>query len=434
MQAKQNQKNKISNTIHVIGITAAGLEELSLSLQKLILSSKKIAAPQRILEAIPQWWIKSNKGEPLPELINSDKPKELIQWLNKQSSQTIVLSSGDPLWFGIGRCLIEAVPPHRLVFHPCTSSLQLAFARIGRSWQDATWLSLHGRQPSPLAKRLKERPKALAVLTDPSRGGAEEVRQYLRSSGLEKSYSFWICERLGHPQERIQRLMPIDPLPTDLHPLHLVILIAEKIQPPNPENLPLFGLEDGIYLQHADRPGLMTKREIRIQLIADLELPERGVIWDVCAGVGSVGLEAIRLRPKLRLLAIEKRVGASALIKANAKRLLVEPDAILESEALKTLTEMDIQENLSVPDRVILGGGGLHRKKLLEIVIKRLKNGGIIVVPLVTLEAASELTIIFKKADCAFSISQHQSSRGVPLQDGTRLSPMNPIFILKGKF
>ena len=80
--------------------------------------------------------------------------------------------------------------------------------------------------------------------------------------------------------------------------LLLVLLIAED--PPLPERLPLFGLEDGVFLQHPDRPGLMTKREIRLQLLAELELPADGVIWDLGAGTGSVGLEALRLRPRLR--------------------------------------------------------------------------------------------------------------------------------------
>ena len=55
----------------------------------------------------------------------------------------------------------------------------------------------------------------------------------------------------------------------------------------------------------------MTKREVRIQLLADLDLPATGVLWDVGAGVGSVGLEALRLRPRLRLWALERRLGAS---------------------------------------------------------------------------------------------------------------------------
>ena len=433
MQTKKKQHNPNLNPIHVIGTNASGLEELPLFLQNLIHSTKKIAAPTRILKTIPTWWSKSNKGAPLPELFISDHPKELIEWLNSQNSHTVVLSSGDPLWFGIGRCLIESLPKGRLIFHPCTSSLQLAFARLGRPWQDATWISLHGRDPSPLAKRLKERPKALVILTDPLRGGAKEVRDYLRASGLEKSYEFWIFERLGHPQERIQRLLPKDELNDDLDPLHLVILLEKNDQlKPEPKKLPLFGIEDGVYLQHDDRPGLMTKREVRIQLIADLELPEEGVIWDICAGVGSIGLEAIRIRPKLQLVAIEKRSGAYKLIKENAKRLLVKPVSILEAEALEVLTTLNIKKDLCSPDRVILGGGGSKRKKLLEEILKRLTPSGIVVIPLATLEAVSELTYVLKDAGCKLSISQHQVSRGVPLSLGTRLAPMNPVFILKG--
>ena len=84
-------------------------------------------------------------------------------------------------------------------------------------------------------------------------------------------------------------------------------ILEEKILSHIDKNTPLFGLDDGVYLQHEDHPGLMTKREIRVQLIADLEPPENGVIWDICSGVGTVGLETLRLRPKLKLLSIENQ-------------------------------------------------------------------------------------------------------------------------------
>ena len=80
-------------------------------------------------------------------------------------------------------------------------------------------------------------------------------------------------------------------------------------------------LDYGLFLQHDDRPGLMTKREVRVQVLADLELPARGVLWDLGAGVGSIGLEALRLRPSLALWALERRGGSAALIAANAERL-----------------------------------------------------------------------------------------------------------------
>ena len=224
----------------------------------------------------------------------------------------------------------------------------------------------------------------------------------------------------------MQKLAPTDAIPNDLNPLHLVVLLAEPAADPIPDQLPLFGIEDGVYLQHDDRPGLMTKREVRIQLLADLDLPAAGVLWDLGAGTGSVGLEALRLQPQLQLMAVERRSGGSRLIQANARRLGVQPAAVLEGDALSVL------EQLPDPDRVLLGGGGRQRTALLKKVITRLKPGGAVVIPLATLEALAELRPLLELADLQLQISQQQAWRGQPLAEGTRLAPMNPVLILKG--
>ena len=414
----------------VIGTDAGGLASLPPAAEQLLCSAGAIAAPQRLLDHLPQWWSDHPGGDrPLPLLQASDRPDALISWLRSQSSPVVILASGDPLWFGIGRRLLQAFPAERLNFHPAPCSMQLAFARIGRPWQDATWVSLHGRSPEALANTLQSRPAALAVLTDPGQGGAATVRQILRSSGLEASYAVWLCENLGHRDERVMRLASHAPLPPDLQPLLLVLLIAED--PPLPERLPLFGLEDGVFLQHPDRPGLMTKREIRLQLLAELELPADGVIWDLGAGTGSVGLEALRLRPRLQLLAIERRGGGAALIEANAQRLGVQPAAVLEVDALTALNA-DLPPALACPDRVLLGGGGRDRIALLQTLLPRLTDGGIVVIPLATLEALSDLRTVLETGGLTTRISQLQAWRGLPLGDGTRLAPMNPTLILKG--
>ena len=93
----------------------------------------------------------------------------------------------------------------------------------------------------------------------------------------------------------------------------------------------------------------MTKREVLLQLLADLELPADGVIWDLGAGTGSVGLEALRLRPRLQLLAIERRGGGAALIEANAERLGVQPAAVLETDALTALNTQICPQHWPAP-------------------------------------------------------------------------------------
>ena len=423
--------------IEVIGTDAGGLPGLPAAEQNLVRRAQLLVAPQRLLGPLQPWWRAEQEAGRIPwatdcpEALASDRPEQIQAPLAEalaRGRRAVVLASGDPLWFGIGRLLLQRFGVGVLRFHPAPSSMQLAFARIGRPWQDASWISLHGRDPEPLAAALQKRPAALAVLTDPSRGGVEEVRRILASSGLEASYALWLCERLGHPAERVQRLAPAVALPADTDPLHLVVLVAEAPAPvADPGALPLFGLEDGMFLQHGDRPGLMTKREVRIQLLAELALPERGVLWDLGAGVGSVGLEALRLRPALQGWFLEQRGGSAGLIRANAERLGVVPAGVLEGRAPETL------DQLPDPDRVLLGGGGRERAAVLAAVLGRLRPGGAVVIPLATLEALAELRPLLEQAGLAVAVAQHQAWRGAPLADGTRLAPLNPVLILKGQ-
>ena len=414
--------------IDVIGTDAGAPASLPAPQQTLLRAATVIAAPQRLQAALQDWL-----GDAKPELISSDDPRALVDSLQSRAADqaVVVLASGDPLWFGLGRILCDRIGAERLRFHPAPTSLQLAFSRIGRPWQDADWVSLHGRDPEILASTLQKRPAALAVLTDPNQGGAITVQQILRSSGLEASTDLWLCENLGHPDERVQLIAPHAALPTDLHPLLIALLIAREPAAPDPHQLPLFGLDDGLYLQHSDHPGLMTKREVRIQLLAELALPPQGVLWDLGAGTGSVGLEALRLRPGLQLLAVERRAGGAQLIQRNAQRLGVSPAAVLEADAT-TVLNGGLPSQLSQPDRVLLGGGGAQRERLLQEVLTRLRCGGVVVIPLASIEALASVRPLLENAGLAVRVQQLQAWRGQPLGDGTRLAPMNPTLIVTG--
>ena len=414
--------------IDVIGTDAGAPASLPAPQQTLLRAAAVIAAPQRLQAALQDWL-----EDALPELISSDHPRALVDNLQSRAADqaVVVLASGDPLWFGLGRILCDRIGAERLRCHPAPTSLQLAFSRIGRPWQDADWVSLHGRDPEILASTLQKRPAALAVLTDPNQGGAITVQQMLRSSGLEASTDLWLCENLGHPDERVQLIAPNAALPTDLQPLLIALLIAREPAAPDPQQLPLFGLDDGLYLQHSDHPGLMTKREVRIQLLAELALPPQGVLWDLGAGTGSVGLEALRLRPGLQLLAVERRAGGAQLIQRNAQRLGVSPAAVLEADAT-TVLNGGLPSQLSQPDRVLLGGGGAQRERLLQEVLTRLRCGGVVVIPLASIEALASVRPLLENAGLAVRVQQLQAWRGQPLGDGTRLAPMNPTLIVTG--
>ena len=422
-----------SKQIHVIGIDTSSAESFFEAKKNPIFKAERITGPQRILDSFKNWLKDKNIKNHKFEFISTDKLTSFIDLLKKEEKKTIVFSGGDPLWFGIGRLLIQNFPLSKLYFEPAATSFQLAFSRLGKPWQNTKWISLHGRDQLPFEKAIKKLPSSLVVLPDSNRGGAKEVYQLLHSIGLEGKYEFWTFERLGYQNERIKKINSIEDFPKDIDPLHLVILF-KKLEPPiQSKDLPLFGIDDSVFLQNSDCPGLMTKREVRVQLLAELNLPKQGVIWDIGSGVGSIGLEALRISPNLKLLSIDKRVGSKNIIKENAIRIGVRPSLIIEDEALNIFKENKITPNLLHPDRVIIGGGGSSSNLILEKVLRLINSPCIIVIPLISLKSISKLESILKPKVHKLSISQHQSYRGVSIGEDIRLSPLNPVFILKGE-
>ncbi len=422
----------MTKKIHVIGIDTSNVELCFESKKKQILKVDRIAGPKRILDSF-KTWLNKNKVNYKGDLISTDKLNNFIAVLKKEEKKTIIFSGGDPLWYGIGRLLVQNFPLSKLYFDPAPASFQIAFSRLAKPWQDTSWISLHGRDPHPFEKAIKKLPSSLVVLTDTSRGGAREVYQLLHSLELDGKYEFWTFERLGYENERIIKIKSIEDFPTDLDPLHLVILFKKIEVIKSPEELPLFGINDSVFLQNLDCPGLMTKKEIRVQILAELNLPKEGIIWDIGSGVGSIGLEALRISPNLKLVSIDKKIGSKHIINENAKRLGVSPSLVIEDEALNILKENKIKHSLSCPDRVIVGGGGSSSHLIIEEVLKKTNGFCILVVPLISLKSLSILESFLKPRLHKLSISQHQSYRGLSIGNDIRLSPLNPVFILKGE-
>ena len=127
--------------IDVFGTDAGAPASLPTPQQTLLRAATVIAAPQRLQAALQDWL-----GDAKTELICSDDPRALVDSLqSKATDQTVVvLASGDPLWFGLGRILCDRIGAERLRFHPAPTSLQLAFSRIGRPWHCLLYTS-----PSP---------------------------------------------------------------------------------------------------------------------------------------------------------------------------------------------------------------------------------------------------------------------------------------------
>ena len=95
---------KINRKIHVIGINSFKFEDLPSKLQTLFLETVNIAVPNTYFEKIKSW--SKNNLEKRQLFFSSQSNIELINWLRSQKNDVVLISRGDPLWFGIGRILL----------------------------------------------------------------------------------------------------------------------------------------------------------------------------------------------------------------------------------------------------------------------------------------------------------------------------------------
>ena len=431
-------------SIHVVGIGLDGEKGLVEAVRQLVGSATVLVGSDRHLSYFPHHRAKRIVLRDFTAAI------EEIRHHLAGSETIVVLVTGDPLFFGLGRLLLAELPPEQLTFHPHLSSVQLAFNRLKVPWQDARVISAHGRSVDELIQVLQQGVDKIAVLTDGT-NTPNAIARLLLALDLPSSYSFWVCENLGGDDERIQCFSP-ETLCRDViynvcgrdviynvstiainnvstfAPLNVVVLIRQSEQAQQSDldltNLPQLGLSDRLFLSFSDRPGLMTKREIRLLVLGELALKPGQIIWDIGAGTGSVSIEIARLFPTSKVYAIEKTAAGNALISQNCRRFQVENVFSIHGTAPEILSD------LPNPDRIFIGGSGGNLTQILAA-CSRLTPGGVLVLALATLEHLNTaLSWLKEHENWHCQLLQVQLSRSVPVAQLTRFAPLNPVTIV----
>jgi precorrin-6Y C5,15-methyltransferase (decarboxylating) CbiT subunit len=140
----------------------------------------------------------------------------------------------------------------------------------------------------------------------------------------------------------------------------------------------MLGISDEEFLR-GDVP--MTKREVRIVTIANAQLAEDAVVYDIGAGTGSLTIEAAAQVPHGHVYAIERKDEAVKLIRANLAHFGVEERVtVLAKEA------PDGIEKLPPCDAVLIGGSGSHLAAILDAADEKLRPGGRIALNFITVQ------------------------------------------------
>ncbi|MES2201239.1 MAG: precorrin-6y C5,15-methyltransferase (decarboxylating) subunit CbiE [candidate division FCPU426 bacterium] len=409
------------NKVIVLGISDAGPQALPEAARTLIAKATLIVGGERHLG-----FVKDHKAEKLTLKGNlKEVALRLEQELNKPDSRPLILASGDPLFYGIGRFLAEKLGAEKLQIHPAPSSMQLAFARAGLSWQDADLISVHGREIESLGAA---RPGStrLGIFTD-AHNDPSACALFLLASGWPTDAKAWVCENLEGADEKVTACA-LGELPGKKFG-ELNVVVVDRPAPSSLRTEYLMGLDDALFAQRKPEKGLITRAEIRLLSVSKLRLFPGAKVWDIGAATGSVAIEAARLSRSGRVWAVEKNEEDCANIRENATRFGLPQLKVLHGAAPAVLAQIP---EADAPDAVFVGGSSGKMSEILDLCATRLVSGGSIVVNTVTLENGAEALEWYKGSGFDWDCMQVQVSRRKPILDLNRFEALNPVTIFWG--
>ncbi len=362
-----------STVIHIIGLGVSHCAQLSKEARMALQQSDWVIGSERQMEVVKRY-LHTQHPMVLPAL--PELEKQLDELMQQPDKTIAVLASGDSLYYGIGRWLVQRYSKNCLRFYPAVSSIQAACHRLGIAQEDIEVVSLHGRPVESIRRYLKN-DCILLILTD-KHSSPQRLAQECQEAGFCDA-QLTICQALGYPNERIDqyRVNELIECERGFDPLHVTLIETGRSVGYRPE---FPGFPDELFhTEDISDTVMITKREVRLNVLSLIAPANHDVIWDIGAGCGSVSVELAFWNKRCKVFAIEQHPERIKSLDTNRKRFGV----------LKNLTPVagrapGILDELPPPDKVFIGGSDGELGDLLTTVWAALQKGGVLVASAVT--------------------------------------------------
>lgn len=403
--------------IHIIGIGDDGVDGVTALARRLIEDADLLIGAEHTLARVP-----TARGERL--VVGAQLEPVTRRLLAPSEQRIVVLGSGDPLFYGLARYLCEKLGKDRFEVVPHVSSMQLAFARVKESWEEAYLTNLASHSLEHVLERIRIAEKVGLFTTESC--PPKVVAQALVDRSIDY-FRGYVCENLGSPDERVTQGSPKELAGLDFAPLNVMILVRIPGAPDRPSDRigkRLFGNPDESFLQSKPKKGLLTPSEVRSLALAEMDLGPRAVVWDIGAGSGSVAIEAAQIASAGETFAIEMDQEDHALILSNAAKFGVANLTAVLGRAPEAWA------NLPDPDAIFLGGSGREVSRLADQAFDRLRPGGRMVANVGSIENLAELHAGFQRRAPETKVWMINVARGAYQFERVRFDPLSPTFLL----
>ncbi len=402
--------------VHIVGIGDDGVDGMTAHARRLVEAADLLVGPESCASMLPPGLaVKLGTAATLEELV------ERIE--AAAGRKVVVLASGDPLFYGTARYVCGKLGKDRFEVVPHVSSMQLAFARVKESWEEAFLANLSGQSIERVIDKIRTS-DTVGLFTSEQWPPAAVARALL-DEGID-SFQAYVCENLGSPDERVTQGSLAEIAKDSFGGLNVMILVRKMPTPDKPGQIGtrMFGNPDDTFLQSRPKRGLLTPAEVRSMALAELGLTPTSVVWDVGAGSGSVGLEAARIARDGAVHAIEMDPDDHRLIQENAVRFGVTNLRAVLGKAPEAWSR------LPDPDAIYVGGSGRDVAMLVEEAWKRLKAGGRLVTACNSIENLAAVHSLLRARAGDASYWMINIARGIEQLDRIRFESINPIFLI----
>ena len=410
--------------ISIIGIGDDGLDAAPAVVRDRVMAAEALLGDDRALALL------KGVAPGVQEPISGDL-EELAKQIEAVDGKTAALVVfGDPMFYGLARFLTDRFGKDRFEVYPHVSSMQLAFARVMESWDEAYLSNLANHTLPSVVEKIRTAERVGLFTTDEI--GPADVAKELLSRQIDY-FTAYVCENLGARDERVTRGDLAEIAAGDFAPLNVMILVRREDAPDRPRDAVgrrLFGNPDEMFLQAKPKQGLLTPAEVRSLALAQMDLSPVSVVWDVGAGSGSVSVEAAQIARDGVVHAIEMDPEDHGLIRENCERFGV-------GNVMPVLGKApEAWDKLPDPDAVFLAGAGREVTRLAELAYERLRPGGRLVVNLISIDHIADAREALTKASTKaghepnLRVWMVNIARGADQLDRLSFEALKPNFLL----
>jgi precorrin-6Y C5,15-methyltransferase (decarboxylating) len=403
--------------IYIIGIGSDGVPGLTGRARELLAGAELLLGSDQTLQHVAE-----SKAQRVA--IGTDL-QEVVRLLeaNFGRKRLVVVAGGDPLFYGVARYLCDRLGKDHFEVLPHVSSMQLAFARIKESWEEAYLTNLANHKLEDVLDRIRTA-EVVGLFTSAEDDPPAIARQLL-VRGLDYFRAF-VCENLGGPDERVTQGELADIQEMEFAPLNVMILKRKPgrpDQPRTPARFRRFGNPDDVFTQSRPKSGLITQAEVRAIALAQLDIHPGEVVWDIGAGSGSVAIECAQLAQPGLVYAVEQDAADYHLILANAEMFGVKNVKAVHGTAPAVLG------GLPAPDAIFIGATK-EVMGLVEAAYRALRPGGRLVVNVATLERLGAIYEQLKALAAPVQVLLVNVARGMEQMETVHFEAVNPTFVL----